>query len=302
GNITKYFKFDEIRIELARELKKNAEERRDMDSQVREGKLRNERVFNILQKEFGIKNPTRNDIIRFRLYEELKNNGYKDLYTNTYIPREILFSNQIDVDHILPQSRLLDDSFSNKTVVFKKDNLDKGNMTAFDYIKSKYGEEKLNDFVERIENLFELGRINIEEGISKAKYQKRLKQEAEIGDGFIERDLRESQYIAKKAKELLFKITPSVVSTSGRVTDRLREDWGLINIMKELNLPKYRALNMTEVQERRNGHKVEVIKDWTKRNDHRHHAMDALTVAFTKHNHIQYLNYLNARKNESHKL
>src|SRR5690606_35936463 len=54
GNITKYFKFDEIRIELARELKKNAEERRDMDSQVREGKLRNERVFNILQKEFGI--------------------------------------------------------------------------------------------------------------------------------------------------------------------------------------------------------------------------------------------------------
>jgi len=302
GNITKYFKFDEIRIELARELKKNAEERRDMDSQVREGKLRNERVFNILQKEFGIKNPTRNDIIRFRLYEELKNNGYKDLYTNTYIPREILFSNQIDVDHILPQSRLFDDSFSNKTVVFKKDNLDKGNMTAFDYIKSKYGEEKLNDFVERIENLFELGRKNIEEGISKAKYQKLLKQEAEIGDGFIERDLRESQYIAKKAKELLFKIAPSVVSTSGRVTDRLREDWGLINIMKELNLPKYRALNMTEVQERRNGHKVEVIKDWTKRNDHRHHAMDALTVAFTKHNHIQYLNYLNARKNESHKL
>src|SRR5690606_7239189 len=198
--------------------------------------------------------------------------------------------------------RLFDDSFSNKTVVFKKDNLDKGNMTAFDYIKSKYGEEKLNDFVERIENLFELGRKNIEEGISKAKYQKLLKQEAEIGDGFIERDLRESQYIAKKAKELLFKITPSVVSTSGRVTDRLREDWGLINIMKELNLPKYRALNMTEVQELRNGHKVEVIKDWTKRNDHRHHAMDALTVAFTKHNHIQYLNYLNARKNESHKL
>lgn len=302
GNITKYFKFDEIRIELARELKKNAAERADMTTHINAAKLAHQKIFKILQNEFGIKNPTRNDIIRFRLYEELKNNGYKDLYTNTYIPREILFSNQIDVDHILPQSRLFDDSFSNKTVVFKKDNLDKGNMTAFDYIKSKYGEEKLNDFVERIENLFELGRKNKEEGISKAKYQKLLKQEAEIGDGFIERDLRESQYIAKKAKELLFKITPSVVSTSGRVTDRLREDWGLINIMKELNLPKYKSLGLTEIQERKNGHQVEVIKDWTKRNDHRHHAMDALTVAFTKHNHIQYLNYLNARKNESHKL
>src|SRR5690554_1965891 len=302
GNITKYFKFDEIRIELARELKKNAEERRDMDSQMREGKLRNERLFNILQKEFGIKNPTRNDIIRFRLYEELKNNGYKDLYTNTYIPREILFSNQIDVDHILPQSRLFDDSFSNKTVVFKKDNLDKGNMTAFDYIKSKYGEEKLSEYIVRIESLFELGKKNKEEGISRAKYQKLLKRASEIGDGFIERDLRESQYIAKKAKELLFKITKSVVSTSGSVTNRLREDWGLINVMKELNLPKYKSLGLTEIQERKNGHQVEVIKDWTKRNDHRHHAMDALTVGFTKHNHIQYLNYLNARRNENHKL
>jgi len=302
GNIIEYFKFDEIRIELARELKKNAEERRELDSQVREGKLRNEKVYKILQTEFGLKNPTRNDIIRYRLYEELKSNGYKDLYTNTYISREILFSKQVDIEHIIPQSKLFDDSFSNKTVVFRKDNLEKGNQTAFDYIKNKYGEAKLNEFITRVESLYESGKKNKEEGISKAKYQKLLKQESEIGDGFIERDLRESQYIAKKAKELLFKITKSVVSTSGSITDRLREDWDLVNVMKELNLPKYRSLGLTEIQERKFGKKVEVIKDWTKRNDHRHHAMDALTVAFTKHNYIQYLNYLNARKNENHKL
>jgi len=44
------------------------------------------------------------------------------------------------------------------------------------------------------------------------------------------------------------------------------------------------------------GHKIRKIKDWTKRNDHRHHAMDALTVAFTKRQFIQYLNNLNARR------
>ncbi|ODS89553.1 MAG: type II CRISPR RNA-guided endonuclease Cas9 [Chryseobacterium sp. SCN 40-13] len=302
GNITKYFKFDEIRIELARELKKNAAERAEMTTNINAAKLVHEKIFKILQNEFGIKNPTRNDIIRYRLYEELKGNGYKDLYSNTYIPREILFSNQIDIDHILPQSRLFDDSFSNKVVVFRKDNLKKGNQTAIDYIGSEVGEEGLKNFIERVESLYELGKKNKEEGISKAKYQKLLKSASEIGDGFIERDLRESQYIAKKAKELLFKVTRSVVSTSGSITDRLREDWGLINVMKELNLPKYKSLGLTEIQERRNGHQVEVIKDWTKRNDHRHHAMDALAVAFTKHNHIQYLNYLNARKNESHKL
>ena len=296
------FHFDEIRIELARELKKNAKERAELTTNINEAKSKHEKIYKLLQTEFGIKNPTRNDIVRYKLYEELKNNGYHDLYTNKYIPREILFSKQIDIEHIIPQSKMFDDSFSNKTVVYRETNLDKGDKTAVDYIENKFGEKELNDFQTRIEKLFELGKKNKEEGISKAKYQKLLKRETEIGDGFIDRDLRDSQYIAKKAKEMLFEITRTVVSTSGQITDRLREDWGLINVMKELNLPKYRALDLTEMEERKFGQKVEVIKDWTKRNDHRHHAMDALTVAFTKHNHIQYLNYLNARKNEKHKL
>lgn len=296
------FHFDEIRIELARELKKNAAERAELTTNINAAKIAHEKIYKLLQTEFGLKNPTRNDIIRYKLYEELKNNGYKDLYTNEYIPREILFSKQIDIEHIIPQSKMFDDSFSNKTIVYRKINLEKADKTAYDYIESKFGEKTLNDFQSRVESLFELGKKNKEEGISKAKYQKLLKRESEIGDGFIDRDLRDSQYIAKKAKEMLFEITRAVVSTSGQITDRLREDWDLINVMKELNLPKYRALGLTEMEERKFGQKVEVIKDWTKRNDHRHHAMDALTVAFTKHNHIQYLNFLNARKNEKHKL
>jgi CRISPR-associated endonuclease Csn1 len=72
--------------------------------------------------------------------------------------------------------------------------------------------------------------------------------------------------------------------------------------MQEINMPKFRALGLTEMIEKKDGGQKERIVDWSKRNDHRHHAMDALTIAFTKHNHIQYLNYLNARKNENHKL
>ena len=71
--------------------------------------------------------------------------------------------------------------------------------------------------------------------------------------------------------------------------------------MKELNLPKYRALGLTIEEKRKNDQTIEKIKDWTKRNDHRHHAMDALTVAFTSRSHVQYLNYLNARKEDKHK-
>jgi CRISPR-associated endonuclease Csn1 len=299
-----HFQFDEIRLELARELKKNAKERAEMTANINSAKSRHEKITRLLQQEFGLKHPTRNDIVRYKLYEELKNNSYKDLYTNTYIPREKLFSKEVDIEHIIPQSKAFDDSFSNKTLSFRQDNLDKGNQTAMDYIERKFGAEGLEKYLERITHLYQTRQKNVdkgEEGINKAKFQKLQKREADIGVGFAERDLRDSQYIAKKAKSMLYDISRTVVSTSGAITDRLREDWDLINVMKELNFSKYKALGLTEIQERKFGKKVEVIKDWTKRNDHRHHAMDALTVAFTKHNHIQYLNYLNARKDENHK-
>src|SRR5690554_2074361 len=296
GKIIEYFKFDEIRIELARELKKNAKEREEMTSGINKAKSENDKIRERIRKDFpNVPNPTRNDIVRYKLYQELAFNGYKDLYTNSKVEYHKLFSKEYDIDHIIPQSRLFNDSFSNKVLVPRQANLDKSNQTAFDYMSTK-DEQDFSTYISNVEALFK------EKVITKAKYQKLLKKTTDIGDGFIERDLRESQYIAKKAKEMLLKITKSVVSTSGSITDRLREDWGLINVMKELNLPKYRVLGLTEMQERKFGQKVEVIKDWTKRNDHRHHAMDALTVAFTKHNHIQYLNYLNARKNENHKL
>lgn len=299
--ISEDFHFDEIRIELARELKKNAKERAEMTTNINAAKQLHEKIVVILQTKFGVRNPSRNDIIRYKLYEELKNNGYKDLYTNTYIPPDILFSKQIDIDHIIPQMSLFDDSFSNKTVVFRKDNQDKGNKTANDYILSKYGEQGLEEYMLRITSLFELGKKSKEEGISKAKFQKLQKRLIDIGDGFIERDLRESQYIAKKAKNILHFICRRVMSTSGEITARLREDWGLVNVMQEINLPKFRALGLTEMIEKRDGGQKERITDWTKRNDHRHHAMDALTIAFTRHSHIQYLNHLNARKDESNK-
>ncbi|MFD0701450.1 type II CRISPR RNA-guided endonuclease Cas9 [Myroides pelagicus] len=290
------FQFDEIRIELARELKKNAKEREEFTNSINKGKTDHEKIIKILQKEDGIKNPSRNDIIRYKLYQELKNTGYKDLYTNEYIERKDIFTKEYDIEHIIPQSKLFDDSFSNKTLVRRNINLKKGNQTAYDFILTEYGKEKANDFEQRVTDLFNLGQS---EGISRSKYKKLLMRENEIGEGFIERDLRDTQYIAKKAKSMLFDITRRVVSTSGRITDRLRDDWGLINVMKELNIPKYRDASLTEFIEMKDGNKKEVIIDWTKRNDHRHHAMDALTVAFTKHNHIQYLNNLNARKNEN---
>ncbi|WP_326983936.1 type II CRISPR RNA-guided endonuclease Cas9 [Chryseobacterium sp. MYb264] len=295
GNITEYFKFDEIRIELARELKKNAKERAEMTININASKIENDKIRDIIKKDFPhVKNPSKNDIVRYRLYQELSFNAYKDLYTDEKINYEKLYSKDYDIDHIIPQSKMFDDSFSNKVLVPRFANLEKGNKTSNDYMLNK-SEESFEKYISIVEALFKEKKIN------KAKYQKLLKRESEIGDGFIDRDLRDSQYIAKKARNLLYEICRVVTPTTGSVTDRLRQDWDLINIMQELNFDKFKALGLTEKVEKKDGSFKERIVDWSKRNDHRHHAMDALTVAFTKQSHIQFLNFLNARKDESHR-
>ena len=283
----------EIRVELARELKKNAKERESLTNEINKSTAEHEKIRELLKREFNIAHVSRNDIIRYKLYMELKDNGFKTLYSNKYIPKEKLFSKEIDIEHIIPQAKLFDDSFSNKTIEYREVNIKKGNLTAYDYVLQEAGEAGLEDYQARLLSLQNAG------AIGRAKYKKLLTDEANIPQGFIERDLRNSQYIAKKAIEMLEEVARVVSSTTGSVTDRLREDWQLIDVMQELNWEKYDRLGLTEVIENRDGHKIKRIKDWTKRNDHRHHAMDALVIAFTTKSIIQYLNNLNARSDKS---
>ena len=293
GIIAEYGKPDEIRIELARELKKSQTEREDMAKSMARTTKQHEKYVKELQEDFGLKHVSRNDIIRYKLYLELEKNGFKTLYSNTYIPKEKLFSKEFDIEHIIPQASLFDDSFSNKTLEARQINLDKGKMTALDFVANRYGENGVAEYKNRIDSML------AQDAISKTKHDKLLMKEANIPSGFINRDLRDSQYIAKKAKQMLESIVKYVVTTTGSVTDRLREDWQLVNVMQELNWDKYDKLGLTEIEEdtdyNGNKYKIRKIRDWTKRNDHRHHAMDALTIAFTKRSFIQYLNNLNAR-------
>ena len=287
--IMTYGKPDEIRVELARELKKSVKERKEMSDAIGKSAADHEKIRKILVEEFGLTNPSRNDVVRYKLYRELETNRFHTLYSDTYVSQEKLFSKDFDIEHIIPQAKLFDDSFSNKTLEARQTNIEKSNSTAYDFVERKYGEEGLEKYVGKVEKLFQKGFI------SKAKRNKLLMREADIPQGFIERDLRETQYIAKLAKGMLEDLVKHVVSTSGAITERLREDWQLVDVMKELNWDKYDRLGMTEVVSDKEGRRIYRIKDWTKRNDHRHHAVDALAIAFTRRCFIQYLNNLNSR-------
>lgn len=300
--IDEYGKPDEIRVELARELKKSAKERADMTSNIAKSTREYDGYRKTLEKlppfNQGVR-ITKNDLVKYRLWKELESNGHKTIYTNTYVPLEKLFSKEFDIEHIIPKAVLFDDSFSNKTLSVREFNRWKSSKTAIDAVAEKYGEDSdgFKDYINRVEDLYNNGRGVI----NRAKYNKLLMKQQDIPDGFIDRDLRNSQYIAKKATEMLYGICRKVTPTTGSVTDKLREDWQLINVLQELNWEKYNKLGLTYYEKNKDGKDIPKIKDWTKRNDHRHHAMDALTVAFTKPSHIQYFNYLNARRDENHK-
>lgn len=284
---------DEIRVELARELKANSEQRGEMTKAINKATKEHEEIRALLKTEFGLPRVTRNDIIRYKLWKET--DGIS-LYTGKPIEASKLFEKEYDIEHIIPKSRLFDDSFSNKTLCERQFNIDKSNRTAFSYCQDNFNEFDFEQYQNRINDLFKAGKIKY------TKYKKLLMADNEIPEGFIERQLRESQYIAKKAKELLLEVSRNVTTTIGSITDRLREDWELIEVMKELNWEKYHKLGLTREETGKNGERLRKINDWTKRNDHRHHAMDALTVAFTKPVYIQYLNNLNARDKDSKKI
>ena len=278
---------DEIRVELARELKANNEQRKKATLDINTATTEHERIRKLLHSEFNIPRVTRNDIIRYKLWLET---GGISLYTGNPIKGSNLFSKDYDIEHIIPKSRLFDDSFSNKTLCERKLNIDKSNKTAYSFLQEKLSESDFTEYENRVKDLFKTGKIK-----SYTKYKKLLMADNEIPEGFIDRQLRETQYIAKKAKEILLEVSRNVTATIGSVTDKLRDDWELVDVMKELNWDKYNKLGLTYIEEGKHGERLYKIKDWTKRNDHRHHAMDAITVAFTKPVYIQYLNNLNAK-------
>ncbi len=365
---------DEIRIELARELKKSADERILLTESVKGNTEDIQRIKKRLKEDFPIfktNEPSRNDIIRYKLWEELAPNGHKPLYGNKEnlkkeISPAILFSKEIEIEHIIPKARLFDDSFSNKTLIFSSDNKDKRERTALDYVSQDFSDDfsnyinriitvfgtkttkRVNKLTKRIETdtkTFDSIYKEHERSLRNNKKQKeklakwdsssedeKKKQkkpwdrmsdternleviekyysgklgklalsEKDLPEGFINRDLANTQYITKEAKKMLGDLVKFVTSTTGSITDRLRDDWQLVDVMKEINYPKYEKLGLVEDEERIDYKTGEIrytkkIKDWTKRNDHRHHAMDALAVAFTKRQFIQYLNNLNARR------
>ena len=281
-----YGRFDEIRVELARELKQSREEREQTEKGIREQQRHNEFYAKLISEQ-GLP-PTRSRIQKYRMYRESQK---LCMYCGQPVNiTAFLQGYDTEVEHIIPRSLYFDDSFANKVCSCRKCNQEKGNRTAFDYMSGK-GEAELAGYLERIKKMYE------EHKISKQKYKYLMMKQSEIPADFLNRQMRESQYMARKAMDILRSVCHNVFATGGGVTAYLRHIWGWDTVLHDLNLDRYKAGGLTEIQEV-NGRPIERIKDWSKRLDHRHHAVDALTIACTRQGYIQRINTLSANKDE----
>lgn len=287
----------EIRIEMARELKASKEERKDIFNFLQKREKENIEIRKEIESNYQLK-PTTNTILKWRLYHEITDKKSPQINATciycgeTFGLAAALSGEEVDIEHIIPKSLRFDDSQANKTLSHRKCNAEKGNKTAFDYMKSK-GEDVFKAYQERVIQLAKKGLIG------KTKMNNFLTSESKLETDFIQRQLKETQYISRKAIEILKQISYNVWSTSGTITSKLRTLWGWNDVLSDLQLPLYKEIGLTEFVTREdsvgNHYKKEVISNWTKRNDYRHHALDALTIACTKQGFIQRINTLSSK-------
>lgn len=298
---------DEIRVELARELKQSKDERNEAFRRNNQNEKLNKEYAERI-KEYGL-TPTRNRIMKMRMWEESE---YTCMYCGKPVNvTEFLKGADVEREHIIPKGLLFDNSFTNQVCSCRRCNSQKGMRTAYDFIEADKGQEGLDTYIDRINDLFNRKKINRSKFnrlmashkayISRKAQGRETDEDKELWENFIDRQLRQSQYIAKKSVEMLLQVCKNVYTTSGSVTDFVRHQWGYDELLHDLNFERFKKAGLTTmVKQLHSGKEVEVerIKDWTKRLDNRHHAVDALAIACTTQGMIQRLNTLNASRDE----
>lgn len=346
--------FDEIHIELGREMKNTKADREKISKQVTENENTNLRIkallmemlndaayenvrpYSPMQQEIlkiyeegalsaedgkipdeiikisKLSQPTSSELVRYKLWLEQK---YRSPYTGEIIPLNKLFTPQYEIEHIIPQKRYYDDSFSNKVICESAVNKLKDNCTGFEFIQNESGQIVETGFGKTVK-IFTLEEYEkfVKEHYSKSKGKlKRLFME-DIPDTFIQRQLNDSRYISRVVKGLLSNIvreenelettSKNVIPCNGVITSKLKQDWGLNDIWNEIITPRFERLNnLTNSQNfgewmNKEGKRafqtqvpLELQKGFNKKRiDHRHHAMDAIVIACATRDHVNYLN------------
>ena len=260
-----------IVVELARDLKNSEAQKKEINLGIKKAtdaaKKRSEKL-----EELGIKN-TGDARMRLRLWEESNLDATKRSCPYCCKPigvRQALDGTETQIDHILPFSRTLDDSPTNKVLCHSLCNQEKRNRTPFEtwgHIPDRWEEISIN-----LKNM----------APNKAKrFSPDAMLDFEGERSFEARQLTDTQYLSRIARSYLSRLYPDPTTAPvqvipGKMTEMLRRKWDLNSLLND-------AENYETGKEKN-------------RQDHRHHAIDAAVIAATDSGLLQRISKSSARK------
>lgn len=356
--------FDEIHVELGREMKNTSEERKRMTAMVTENENTNLRIKALLAEmvndpsvenvrpyspsqqealkifEEGALNsnmevpddiakisktaqPSSSELQKYKLWLEQK---YRSPYTGQIIPLTKLFTADYEIEHVIPQSRFFDDSFTNKVICESAVNKLKNKQLGLEFIKNHRGQKVDLGFGKSAEIFSEEAYEEfVKEHYAKNRSKRNKLLMDEIPEKMIDRQMNDTRYISKFVSTVLSNIVRSenndegpnsknVLPGNGKITTKLKQDWGLNDVWNDLILPRFERMNeITNTKDFTSWNEkhqkflptvpLEHSKGFSKKRiDHRHHAMDALVVACATRNHISLLNNEHAESSKRYDL
>lgn len=281
--IERYGPPEELVVELARDLKRTQEEREFIRKQQSENQKKNDgrrELLESVQKSQPGWKPPRDAMLRLRLWEELDSDNVANrrcIYTGKIISRRMLFSEEVEIEHILPFTKSLDDSPANLTVCLLAANRVKMNQTPHESFGNSPTGFDWNEIMLRVSSLprnkqwrfrsdamdLVKSRIARENARLAGSLPKDALEDIEQTGGFLARQLIDTAYLARVTRQYLWKICDPDKTwvIPGQMTALLRRKWGLNSLLGDHN--------------RKN------------RADHRHHAIDAYVVGLTDRSMLQ---------------
>lgn len=263
--IRKYGSPNSVSIEMARDLSRPLDERRNIEKLQTEFRDRNEKLRLDFEKEFQHK-PTSAEFEKVQLYREQHGKCAYSL-APLDLHRVLEEPNYVQVDHALPYSRSYDNSKNNKALVLTLENQNKGNRTAYEYLTSFEGGED----GPRWRNFFAYVESN--KNYRQAKRNRLLRQNFgnDEASDFRDRNLNDTRYICRFFKNYVeqnLQLAESstnkrCVVVNGQLTAFLRARWGFLKMREESD---------------------------------RHHALDAVVVAACSHSMVKRLADYSKRK------
>ena len=210
-------------IEVARDLAHSHKQRYEIKKGQGHYKKNKDKYVKLFNELIG-RDPKGDELTKYRLWKEQHDfcvYSMGEIGMATF-KQDINGENSLQIDHIIPYSRCFDNTMNNKVLVRTDENLQKKNQTPYEYLGGATDSERWQKFNTLVNSL----------NLKQAKKNKLLLTEMDE-DGFKNRNLVDTQYIARLATQYLScfenaeKETIKVICRKGGITADLRHRWGL---------------------------------------------------------------------------